>query len=217
VAGSIPCSRIVVHQVGENRGFHPLTIRLQHGHRAFMFVSEEQAQPSRNWLPRTLRTRGWRAIAQGTSWTPFVDCSLQGSYTQLLYPRPQPQPSETRRNCARRNSDRTAAASARSHQEARLLRAVPGARDLRVRRLASHPARGPGAPGGLVNDAQGSRAAAALLAVRKEGGRSRGGGPAETARSAEESALRRAVGAMLHPHNASIRSSIGSRRFMRAS
>jgi hypothetical protein len=35
------------------------------------------------------------------------------------------------------------------------------------------------AHGGLVNDAQGARAAAALLAVRKEGGGGRGGREAE--------------------------------------
>jgi hypothetical protein len=38
---------------------------------------------------------------------------------------------------------------------------------VRVRRLASHRTRGPGTPGGLVNDAQ-RPAAAALLAVREE-------------------------------------------------
>ena len=43
MAGSIPCSRIVVHQVAENSGFHPLTTRLHNRHRSFIFVSEEPA------------------------------------------------------------------------------------------------------------------------------------------------------------------------------
>jgi hypothetical protein len=81
-------------------------------------------------------------------------------------------------------------AGARSHQEARrLLRAVSGARELPVRRLASYRARGPGATGGLVDDSQGAGAAAALLAVREEGCGDCGSGEAPAAGHPEESAL----------------------------
>jgi hypothetical protein len=58
-----------------------------------------------------------------------------------------------------------------------------------LRRFASHRARSPGAPGGLVNDAQGPGATAALLAVREEG---RGGcacGEAQAAGHPEGSTL----------------------------
>src|SRR5882762_562470 len=77
-----------------------------------------------------------------------------------------------------------------SHQGARrLLRAVSRAGELCVRRLASHRTRGSGALGGLVNDAQGPGAAAALLTVREESCGGRGGCQAEAAWHPEESAL----------------------------
>jgi hypothetical protein len=43
---------------------------------------------------------------------------------------------------------------------------LPRARELSLRRLASHRTRGPGAPGGLVNGSRGLGAVAALLAMR---------------------------------------------------
>src|SRR5271156_7254570 len=83
-----------------------------------------------------------------------------------------------------------AGARARSHQEAgRLFRAIPGSCELPVRRLATHRARGPGALGGLVNDAQGSGAEAALLEMREERRGGRRSGEAEAAGHPEESAL----------------------------
>ena len=59
-----------------------------------------------------------------------------------------------------------------------------------MRRLASHRARGPRAPGALVNDIQGAGAVAALLAVREEGRGGRRGGKAQAARSAYEPTLK---------------------------
>jgi hypothetical protein len=80
-------------------------------------------------------------------------------------------------------SARFARAGAHSHQKARrLLRAVPGARGLRVRGSARNRARGSGAPGGVENEARGARATAAVLAVRKEGRGGRGRCEAQAAR-----------------------------------
>jgi len=87
-----------------------------------------------------------------------------------------------------------ASARARSHQGARrLLRAVPGACGVRLRRLPRDRALGSRAPGRLVGDAQGTGAADALLAMRQEDCRGCGGGEGETARCAEESAVERPI------------------------
>jgi hypothetical protein len=81
---------------------------------------------------------------------------------------------------------RRARAGTHSHQEARrLFRAVPGARELCVRCLASHRARGTGALGRLLNDAQITGAAAALFTLREEGCGSRSCREAEAARRME--------------------------------
>jgi hypothetical protein len=79
-----------------------------------------------------------------------------------------------------------------SHQEARrLLRLVPGARHLQVWRGARDHTAGVGAPGRLVNDPQGTRAADAPLALQQEGGCSRRSGQAAAARGAGKSTLTR--------------------------
>jgi len=59
-----------------------------------------------------------------------------------------------------------------------------------MRCSARNRARGPGSPGGLVNDAPGSRATVALLKVREEGRGGRGSGEAEAARCPEEHTLK---------------------------
>lgn len=81
------------------------------------------------------------------------------------------------------------AISGKLQETRRLFRSVPGARHLRLWRVPRDRARSLGAPGQVVSDPQGARAAAAVLEVWEEGSGGSGSYEAPAARRAEESAL----------------------------